>query len=223
MLNKDIFEKLIKQNLVNLLKGINVSIFAYGQTSTGKTFTMKGEPKTNEGLIPLSIKEIFNSLNNKESSISKYLVKVSYIEIYNETVNDLIDPSNKNLEIRESGNKGIFVNNLSEISVNNLEKAMQLLNKGESNRIIAETKLNEKSSRSHTIFKINIEFYMKEKNNNKEKKYNSQFNLVDLAGSENISKAKCEGIRIKEGGNINKSLLALSNAINKLSKIINHL
>ena len=217
MSNKDIFEKLIKQNLINLLKGINVSIFAYGQTSTGKTFTMKGE-KSNEGLIPLSIKEIFNSLNNKESSISKYLVKVSYIEIYNETVNDLIDPSKKNLEIRESGNKGIFVNNLSEISVNNLEKAMQLLNKGESNRIIAETKLNEKSSRSHTIFKINIEFYMKEKNNNKEKKYNSQLNLVDLAGSENVSKAKCEGIRIKEGGNINKSLLALSNVINKLSQ-----
>ena len=218
MSNKDIFEKLIKQNLINLLKGINVSIFAYGQTSTGKTFTMKGEPKSNEGLIPLSIKEIFNCLNNKESSISKYLVKVSYIEIYNETVNDLIDPSKKNLEIRESGNKGIFVNNLSEISVNNLEKAMQLLNKGESNRIIAETKLNEKSSRSHTIFKINIEFYMKEKNNNKEKKYNSQLNLVDLAGSENVSKAKCEGIRIKEGGNINKSLLALSNVINKLSQ-----
>ena len=218
MSNKDIFEKLIKQNLINLLKGINVSIFAYGQTSTGKTFTMKGEPKSNEGLIPLSIKEIFNSLNNKESSITKYLVKVSYIEIYNETVNDLIDPSKKNLEIRESGNKGIFVNNLSEISVNNLEKAMQLLNKGESNRIIAETKLNEKSSRSHTIFKINIEFYMKEKNSNKEKKYNSQLNLVDLAGSENVSKAKCEGIRIKEGGNINKSLLALSNVINKLSQ-----
>ena len=218
MSNKDIFEKLIKQNLANLLKGINISIFAYGQTSTGKTFTMKGEPKSNEGLIPLSIKEIFNSLNNKESSISKYLVKVSYIEIYNETVNDLIDPSKKNLEIRESGNKGIFVNNLSEISVNNLEKAMQLLNKGESNRIIAETKLNEKSSRSHTIFKINIEFYMKEKNSNKEKKYNSQLNLVDLAGSENVSKAKCEGIRIKEGGNINKSLLALSNVINKLSQ-----
>ena len=218
MSNKDIFEKLIKQNLINLLKGINVSIFAYGQTSTGKTFTMKGEPKSNEGLIPLSIKEIFNSLNNKESFITKYLVKVSYIEIYNETVNDLIDPSKKNLEIRESGNKGIFVNNLSEISVNNLEKAMQLLNKGESNRIIAETKLNEKSSRSHTIFKINIEFHMKEKNNNKEKKYNSQLNLVDLAGSENVSKAKCEGIRIKEGGNINKSLLALSNVINKLSQ-----
>ena len=127
-------------------------------------------------------------------------------------MNDLIDTSKKNLEIRESPNKGIFVNNLSEIIVTNVEKAMQILNKGENNRIIAETKLNEKSSRSHTIFKINIEF------NIKEKKYCSQLNLVDLAGSENVSKAKCEGMRIKEGGNINKSLLALSSVINKLSQ-----
>ena len=215
--NKDIFEKLIKQNLTSLLKGINISIFAYGQTSTGKTFTMKGESKTNEGLIPLSIKEIFNTLNSSESNITKSIVKVSYAEIYNETVNDLIDTSKKNLEIRESP-RGIFVNNLSEITVTNVEKAMQLLNKGENNRIIAETKLNEKSSRSHTIFKINIEFYIKDKDNNKEKKYYSQLNLVDLAGSENVSKAKCEGMRIKEGGNINKSLLALSNVINKLSQ-----
>ena len=218
MTNKDIFEKLIKESLSNLLKGINISIFSYGQTSTGKTFTMKGETKSNEGLIPLSIKEIFNSLNNKESSISKYIVKVSYSEIYNETVNDLIDSTKKNLEIRESSQKGIFVNNLSEITVTTVEKAMQLLNKGEANRIIAETKLNEKSSRSHTIFKINIEFFVKDKINNKEKKYNAQLNLVDLAGSENVSKAKCDGMRIKEGGNINKSLLALSNVINKLSQ-----
>ena len=215
--NKDIFEKLIKQNLTSLLKGINISIFAYGQTSTGKTYTMKGESKSNEGLIPLCIREIFNSLNNSESNITKSLVKVSYSEIYNETVNDLIDTSKKNLEIRESP-RGIFVNNLSEITVTNMEKAMQLLNKGENNRIIAETKLNEKSSRSHTIFKINIEFNIKDKDNNKEKKYYSQLNLVDLAGSENVSKAKCEGMRIKEGGNINKSLLALSNVINKLSQ-----
>ena len=218
MSNKEIFEKLIKDSLSNLLKGINISIFAYGQTSTGKTFTMKGETKSNEGLIPLSIKEIFNSLNNKESSITKYIVKVSYSEIYNETVNDLIDSTKKNLEIRESSQKGIFVYNLSEITVTSVEKAMQLLNKGEANRIIAETKLNEKSSRSHTIFKINIEFFVKDKINNKEKKYNAQLNLVDLAGSENVSKAKCEGMRIKEGGNINKSLLALSNVINKLSQ-----
>ena len=206
--NEELFNSLIKEDLISLFKGINISIFAYGQTSTGKTFTMKG--KNLNGIVPLSIKEIFSKLN--DPLIIKPIIKVSYTEIYNETVNDLIEPSNKNLEIRESLNKGVFVNNLTEILVNNSEKAIQLLNKGENNKIIAETKLNEKSSRSHTIFKLNIEFV---KNN---KKYSSQLNLIDLAGSENVSKAKCEGIRIKEGGNINKSLLALSNVINKLSQ-----
>ena len=206
--NKEIFDNLIKNNLSSLLKGINVSIFAYGQTSTGKTFTMKGDQK-NEGIISLSIKEIFSNL---EKSINKFTLKVSYVEIYNETVNDLLDSSKKNLEIRESIEKGIFVNNISEITVTNSEKAMGLLNKGELNKVTAETKLNEKSSRSHTIFKISIEII------ENKKKFFSQLNLVDLAGSENVSKAKCEGLRIKEGGNINKSLLALSNVISKLSQ-----
>ena len=206
--NEELFNTLIKNDLISLFKGINISIFAYGQTSTGKTFTMKG--KNSNGIVPLSIKEIFSKLN--DPSINKPIIKVSYSEIYNETVNDLIEPSNKNLEIRESLNKGVFVNNLTEILANNCDKAIQLLNKGENNRIIAETKLNEKSSRSHTMFKLNIEFFKKDK------KFSSQLNLIDLAGSENVSKAKCEGIRIKEGGNINKSLLALSNVINKLSQ-----
>ena len=104
------------------------------------------------------------------------------------------------------------MNNISEITVTNLEKAMRLLNKGELNKVTAETKLNEKSSRSHTIFKISIEII------ENKKKFFSQLNLVDLAGSENVSKADCEGLRIKEGGNINKSLLALSNVISKLSQ-----
>ena len=220
MTNKDFFLKLIKQNLTNLLKGINISIFIYGQTNTGKTFTMKGDQKNNEGLISLSIKEIFNLLNNKDNkntSISKFIVKISYIEMYNEAINDLIDLSKKNLEIRESSAKGIYINNVSEIAVTNIDNAMNLFNKGENNRIIAETKINEKSNKTHYIFKINIEFYLKDKNN-KEKKYNSILNLIELAGSENIFNAKGDGNKIKEGGNINKSLLAFNNVINKLSQ-----
>ena len=96
---------------------------------------MKG--KNSNGIVPLSIKEIFSKLN--DPLISKPIIKVSYSEIYNETVNDLIEPSNKNLEIRENLNKGVFVNNLTEILANNCDKAIQLLNKGENNRIIAET------------------------------------------------------------------------------------
>ena len=154
--NEAVFSSLIKNNLSCLLQGINVSIFAYGQTSTGKTFTMKGKGSSLNGIIPLSIKELFSKLS--DPSISKSKIKVSYAEIYNETVNDLIDSSKKNLEIRESVAKGVFVNNLTEVVVPNYEKVIQIMNTGENNRMIAETKLNEKSSRSHTIFKIFIEF-----------------------------------------------------------------
>lgn len=213
--NEAVFSSLIKNNLSCLLQGINVSIFAYGQTSTGKTFTMKGKGSSLNGIIPLSIKELFSKLS--DPSISKSKIKVSYAEIYNETVNDLIDSSKKNLEIRESVAKGVFVNNLTEVVVPNYEKVIQIMNTGENNRMIAETKLNEKSSRSHTIFKIFIEFTRKD-DGDKEKRFSSQLNLIDLAGSENASKAKCEGIRFKEGTNINKSLLALSNVINRLSQ-----
>ena len=215
--NDAIFTSLIKDTLSFLLNGINVSIFAYGQTSTGKTYTMKGDT-TNNGIIPLSIKNIFTRL--QEASIVKHSIKVSYAEIYNETVNDLLNKSKRNLEIRESVAKGVFVNNLTEIVVDDYEKVIKILNTGESNRKIAETKLNEKSSRSHTIFKIYIEFNRKDTTStesNVVKTYSAQLNLIDLAGSENVSKAKCEGIRLKEGTNINKSLLALSNVINRLS------
>ena len=218
MSNKDIFEKIIKQNIASLLKGINISIMTYGQTGSGKTFIMKGDQKNNEGLITLSIKEVFNSLNNKDTCISKYTVKISYLEIYNENVNDLIDNSKKNLEIKESSNKRIYVNNLSEISVSNVEKALQIYNKGETNRINGEAKLNEKSNRNNIIFRITVEFLLKDKKSNKDKKYYSHLNLIELAGSENACKTKNEGVRNKEIGNMNKSLLTFTNLINKLSQ-----
>ena len=222
--NETIFTTLIQDTLSFLLNGINVSIFAYGQTSTGKTYTMKGDNLN--GIIPLSIKDIFTKL--QDASIVKHSIKVSYAEIYNETVNDLLNTSKRNLEIRESVAKGVFVNNLTEIVVDDYDKVIKILNTGESNRKIAETKLNEKSSRSHTIFKIYIEFNRKDTVDNKNdsdstvKSYSAQLNLIDLAGSENVSTAKCEGIRLKEGTNINKSLLALSNVINRLSQNSKH-
>ena len=200
--NKELFENLIKQNIISLLKGINISIFAYGQTNSGKTYTIKGEQKSNNGLIFLCIKEIFDILNNKESNITKPLIKMSYCEIYNETVNDLIDTNKKNLEIRDSP-KGSYLNNISEYILNNYEKALQILNKVENNKNISEEKLVEKFSKRNTIFKINLEFGIKDK------KYFSHLNIIDLSGSENISKVN---------GNINKSIITLNNIINKLSQ-----
>ena len=137
------------------------------------------------------------------------------MEIYNEMINDLLDSKKKNLELRESVRKGIFVDNLTEIAVDSSEKVSNIIKQGDGVKIIAETKLNEHSSRSHTIFRVNIE--TNKKIDGKNKILYSQFNLVDLAGSENVSKAKTDGIRMKEGSNINKSLLALSMVIYKLS------
>ena len=138
------------------------------------------------------------------------------MEIYNEMINDLLDSKKKNLEVRESVQKGIFVDNLTEISVDSYERVNNLIKQGDSVKMIAETKLNELSSRSHTIFRVSIE--SNKKIDGKNKIFYSQFNLVDLAGSENASKAKTEGTRMKEGSNINKSLLALSMVIYKLSQ-----
>lgn len=137
---------------------------------------------------------------------------MSYIEIYNEHVNDLIEPANKNLDVRESIKDGIYINKLSEKKVGNFVEVMGFMNKGDECRNIAATKLNELSSRSHTVFRINIS------SEEQGKIKISQLNLVDLAGSEGASKTQAEGIRLREGKNINKSLLALSNVINKLSQ-----
>ena len=114
-----------------------MTIFAYGQTSTGKTFTMRGISPHNEGVIPLSIKEIFSLI---EGNDMKSCIKVSYVEIYNEAINDLLDNSKKNLDIREGLNKEVFVNNLTEVKVCNSNDVMSLLKRGEDNRIVAETK-----------------------------------------------------------------------------------
>ena len=195
--NKDIFEKFLKQNISSLLKGTNISILLYGQTKTGKTFTLKGDSKANEGIIQLYLKEIFNSLNNTQLGITKPVVKMSYSEIYNENINDLIDTNKKNLEIREFP-KGVYINNLSVYNINNAEKGIHLLNKGENNK-----SNNEKSSKSSTIFRLSLDFYIKDK------RYNSQLNLFDLPGSENITKTN---------GNINKSIISFNNIINKLSQ-----
>ena len=199
--NEELFENLIKQNIISLLKGINISLLIYGQTNSGKAFTMKGEPKSNNGLIHLCLKEIFNTLNNPESGITKPFVKISFSEIYNETINDLFDNNRKNLELKESP-KGAYINNLSVYTISNYEKAIQLLNKIENNKNITK----EKEGKSNYIFKLNIEF------NIKEKKYFSQLNLIKLSGSENISNTS------KPCGNINKGVASLTNIINKLSQ-----
>ncbi len=138
------------------------------------------------------------------------------MQIYNECVNDLITPANKNLEIRESISNGIYVNRLTEKHVSTAAEVLDYMVKGDEVRNVAETKLNEISSRSHTVFRLNLQSNPKTGDSQKTKV--SQLNLVDLAGSEGVSKTQADGLRLREGSNINRSLLALSNVINKLSQ-----
>jgi hypothetical protein len=153
---------------------------------------MKGYPTSSDitGLIPLSVAHIFQTILSSER---KYTISVSYIEIYNESVNDLIEPSNKNLEVRESITSGIYINRLSEKKVGTFKEVMHFMERGDEFRNIAATKLNELSSRSHTVFRINIS------SEDQGKTKMSQLNLVDLAGSEGASKTQAEGIRLREG------------------------
>ena len=148
--------------------------------------------------------------------LKTWIVKVSYLEIYNECVNDLLDPLRKNLSVRENQQGKAIVDGLSEFEVSSLEETMYYLMKGDEQRKIAETKLNEKSSRSHTVFKINIVVSEKNMHTSRNIIKTSQINLVDLAGSEGVSKTQSEGVRFREGSNINKSLLALSRVIQML-------
>eukprot|EP00347_Sterkiella_histriomuscorum_P020283 403338399 len=225
-----IFDCESKQLVLSSLEGFNVTIFAYGQTASGKTFTMRGTNES-QGIIPLALTEVFQNLNQRFGKPFSYRdhhqvctnlnqrswnVKVSYLEIYNESVNDLLNPNKKNLDIRESRDKGIYIDGLSEFEVTSLEDTMSYLLKGDEQRAIAETKLNQKSSRSHTVFQINIMVRDVNLETGKTLNRTSQINLVDLAGSEGVNKTKSEGVRFREGTNINKSLLALSTVICKL-------
>ncbi|CAH2353571.1 kinesin-like protein Cin8p [[Candida] railenensis] len=226
----------------DFMNGFNVTILAYGQTGTGKTYTMCGDVTTDSsnsnssssnskltlgedaGIIPRILSELFNEL--KKQDVSDYMVKVSFIELYNEELKDLLDGDNNGtnnggkLRIYESKkserDSSILIQNLSEVYVPNSKNGLQLLKKGLIKRKTASTKLNDVSSRSHTIFTINL--YKKNGMNSDSELYRiSKMNLVDLAGSENVSRSGAVNQRAKEAGNINQSLLTLGRVINCLS------
>ncbi|KAI9597247.1 kinesin motor domain-containing protein, partial [Syncephalis fuscata] len=193
------------------------TVFTYGQTCSGKTFTMYGTPPEEPGIIPLAVQDIFQQV--KEKPDCEFLFKASFLEIYNEVIRDLLEPTRVNLKIHETPNREIFVGNLSEMPVYSASEVMELLKRGESNRSIGETNMNERSSRSHTIFRMVIESRAHQSNTSKPKATRiSCLNLVDLAGSERVGSTKAEGLRLKEGAHINKSLLALGSVIARLAE-----
>ncbi|KAJ3697415.1 hypothetical protein LUZ61_001120 [Rhynchospora tenuis] len=218
--NAVVYGVLIKSIIDAAIDGFNGTAFAYGQTSSGKTYTMNGS-EMDPGIIPLAIKDIFDTI--QKTSEREFLIRVSYMEIYNEEINDLLVLESQKLPIHESLERGVYVAGIREEIVSNAEQVLQLLKLGEENRHFGETNMNARSSRSHTIFRMVIESRAKEENSFKEDTITdavrvSVLNLVDLAGSERIAKTGAEGVRLKEGKHINKSLMVLGNVINKLSE-----
>ncbi|MCO5609703.1 hypothetical protein L7F22_063935 [Adiantum nelumboides] len=191
------------------------TVFAYGQTSSGKTYTMRGS-KMDLGLIGLAVHEIFSHIQT-----AKFLIRISYMEIYNEDINDLFAPENRKLQVHENLEAGIFVAGLREEIVSSPNQVFELLEFGEAHRHVGQTNMNVYSSRSHTIFRMVIE--SKDKNAlpagtcSSDAVRVSVLNLVDLAGSERVAKTGAGGVRLREGTHINKSLMTLGNVIKKLS------
>ncbi|KAK7275622.1 hypothetical protein RIF29_16742 [Crotalaria pallida] len=194
------------------MKGVNGTVFAYGVTSSGKTHTMHGEQKS-PGIIPLAVKDVFGII--QETPGREFLLRVSYLEIYNEVINDLLDPIGQNLRIREDA-QGTYVEGIKEEVVLSPAHALSLIATGEEHRHVGSNNFNLLSSRSHTIFTLTIESSPRGENIGEEDVTLSHLHLIDLAGSES-SKTETTGLRRKEGSYINKSLLTLGTVISKLT------
>ncbi|CAH2015210.1 unnamed protein product [Acanthoscelides obtectus] len=208
----DVYGSVVKPLVDSFMEGFNATIFAYGQTSSGKTHTILGN-KTDPGLFQLVSNQLFQHVADQVDK--RYLIRCSYIEIYNEKINDLLDKSNQGLTIREDI-KGNVLLDAREAVVDNVDKVMENMMQGNKIRRVAATRMNERSSRSHTIFRIILE--SKDANQKDGPVHISYLNLMDLAGSERVSLTKAAGERLKEGANINKSLSVLGNVIRQLSE-----
>lgn len=198
------------------IQGYNGTIFAYGQTGTGKTFTMEGEdnPHENRGIIPRSFEQIFYAV--EQNPETEFLIRVSFLEIYNEEIHDLLskDAAVK-LDIKEKVESGFYVKDLKLPIVKSIEEMKEIMAAGRRNRHTGQTAMNIDSSRSHSIFSIVIERSEKGADGMNHIRA-GKLNLVDLAGSERQSKTQAVGDRLKEATNINKSLLTLGNVISAL-------
>ncbi|XP_041027556.1 kinesin-like protein KIN-7K, chloroplastic isoform X2 [Juglans microcarpa x Juglans regia] len=209
---RNVYDVAAQHVVSGAMEGISGTIFAYGVTSSGKTHTMHGDQRS-PGIIPLAVKDAFSII--QETPNREFLLRVSYLEIYNEVMNDLLNPAGQNLRIREDS-QGIFVEGIKEEVVLSPAHALSLIAAGEEHRHVGSTNFNLLSSRSHTIFTLTIESSPCGENSQGEAVSLSQLNLIDLAGSES-SKAETTGVRRKEGSYINKSLLTLGTVISKLT------
>nr|XP_033505225.1 kinesin-like protein KIF3C isoform X1 [Epinephelus lanceolatus] len=217
---RDLYDESVRPLIDSVLAGFNGTIFAYGQTGTGKTYTMQGawlDPER-RGVIPNAFDHIFTHISRSQSD-KQYLVRASYLEIYLEDIRDLLDPNHgsaKALELRESPESGVYVRDLTSCVCKSIKEIEEVMNVGNQARAVGATDMNEHSSRSHALFLITVECSQPGPDGRKHIRV-GRLNLVDLAGSERQAKTGVQGERLKEAAKINLSLSALGNVISALA------
>lgn len=216
---EDVYNSFGEDFLDHNFDGYHTCIFAYGQTGSGKSYTMMGTP-FEPGLIPRTCRGLFERIDMEENSAITYKVHVSYFEIYNEHVKDLLTPKTNSpnyLKIRESKSDGVYVQNLTDEPVRNYEDIERLMKVGDMNRTTASTKMNDTSSRSHAVFTLTLKQIQHDLSSDSTIERLARMRLVDLAGSERAGRTEATGQRLREGGNINQSLTTLGRVIAALS------
>ncbi|XP_026146411.1 kinesin-like protein KIF3C isoform X2 [Carassius auratus] len=212
----DLYDETVRPLIDSVLRGFNGTIFAYGQTGTGKTYTMQGQwlDAERRGIIPNSFEHIFTHISRSQNQ--QYLVRASYLEIYQEEIRDLLTKDHsKKLELKESADSGVYIKDLSSFVTKNVKEIEHVMNVGNQSRSVGFTNMNEHSSRSHAIFIITVECSQLGPDGQNHIRV-GKLNLVDLAGSERQTKTGVQGERLKEATKINLSLSALGNVISAL-------
>ncbi|KAK4103909.1 kinesin-domain-containing protein [Parathielavia hyrcaniae] len=220
---EDVYDSLGEEFLDHNFEGYHTCIFAYGQTGSGKSYTMMGTPD-HPGLIPRTCEDLFERIAaaQDETPNISYNVRVSYFEVYNEHVRDLLVPIIPHqppyyLKIRESPTEGPYVKDLTEVPVRSLHEILRYMRVGDNNRTTASTKMNDTSSRSHAVFTIMLKQIHHDLETDETTERSSRIRLVDLAGSERAKSTEATGQRLREGSNINKSLTTLGRVIAALA------
>ncbi|KAF2646352.1 kinesin-domain-containing protein [Massarina eburnea CBS 473.64] len=216
---EDVYRSFGEEFLDHNFNGYHTCIFAYGQTGSGKSYTMMGTPE-NPGLIPRTCEELFDRIEEEPTPNTSYHVQVSYFEVYNEHVRDLLVPRSplpNYLKIRDSPRDGVYVQGLTEVEVKSYADVARLMKQGDLTRTTASTKMNDTSSRSHAVFTIRLKQITHSLLSDETIERTARMRLVDLAGSERAKSTEASGQRLKEGGQINRSLTTLGRVIAALA------
>mmetsp|Transcript_15176 Transcript_15176/g.22975 ORF Transcript_15176/g.22975 Transcript_15176/m.22975 type:complete len:1531 (-) Transcript_15176:63-4655(-) len=208
---QDVFEQVARATVKDILSGYNGTIFAYGQTGSGKTYTMFGT-SDQKGIIPRCAEALFNGITDTKVDVEEVYIKCSFVEIYQENVRDLLNPTGNKLRIREKQNGSTYIEGAAEEYCNTPDDIYRLINQGNKYRAVSSTDMNNQSSRSHSVLIINLVQRLANGT-----QLQGGLNLADLAGSERLSRTNVKGIGLKEAKMINQSLSALGNCINALT------